>query len=451
MSRSSRHKKAPGAPTPEASGNVITVEEMNVMNNATAISVENNVQAATAQVFQFKQMHDVRAVVIDGDPWFYAMDVCSAVGLTDTNKALIGLDDDEKREHEQYSGSGRKPILINESGLYSLILRSRKPEAKAFKKWVTAEVLPAIRKHGMYLHAPAMRPSLTKEHWREVYREVDRLGSSWALGPDSKNWIYNHMRVVFSVARFEDVPDDQFELVMQLLASKAEARKEFIYFIMEVRSWFEKEVLGGGQPWTPAIKAKLTKQLKRQVISPEFHIKVVRTFDSAIQASAANDATLPVERLLPAAADSFDAAKRIAEGLGLEGNQAVLSANRMVKGAIGVDVMQLAGVTHLINEAQELAYTATELGAKFDMSAVSMNKLLAECGLQRNFQYRPGKKRWEVTPDGKPFAVIVDTGKQHSDGAPVQQIRWKESVLDELHKLAQRLQAALPKSASGKI
>lgn len=92
----------------------------------------------------------VRALLDDDQPWFFAKDVCTALALMDTNKALIGLDDEEKREHEQYSGSGRKPVLINESGLYSLILRSRKAEAKRFKKWVTAEVLPAIRKHGRY-------------------------------------------------------------------------------------------------------------------------------------------------------------------------------------------------------------------------------------------------------------------------------------------------------------
>ncbi len=99
--------------------------------------------------FEFDSQQ-VRTVLIDDQPWFVAVDVCGALGLADTNKALIGLDEDEKREHEQYSGSGRKPILINESGLYSLILRSRKAEAKRFKKWVTAEVLPAIRKTGQY-------------------------------------------------------------------------------------------------------------------------------------------------------------------------------------------------------------------------------------------------------------------------------------------------------------
>lgn len=236
--------------------------------NTTANAADINVQGKTAQVFQFKQELDVRAVMINGDPWFYAMDVCSAIALTDTNKALLGLDDDEKCEHEQYSGSGRKPLLINESGLYSLILRSRKPEAKAFKKWVTAEVLPAIRKHGMYLHAPAMRPSMTNEHWQVIYRKIDSLCSSWALGKDSKNWIFNHMRVVFSVPRFDDIPDDQFHTVMQLLETKEAASWQYLSFVCEVRRWFEKEVLGGGQPWTPTIKAKLTRQLQRQIILP---------------------------------------------------------------------------------------------------------------------------------------------------------------------------------------
>lgn len=93
----------------------------------------------------------VRVVLVQGEPWWMAADVCGSIGLADTHKALLGLDADEKREHEHYSGSGRKPILINESGLYSLILRSRKMEAKRFKKWVTAEVLPSIRKHGAYV------------------------------------------------------------------------------------------------------------------------------------------------------------------------------------------------------------------------------------------------------------------------------------------------------------
>ena len=117
------------------------------------------------------------------------------------------LDEDEKGVHSMNTPGGAQDLsVVNESGLYSLILTSRKPEAKAFKKWVTAEVLPAIRKHGMYLHAPAMRPSLTKDHWRQIDQKMNRMLTSWAFGHASKGWIYNHMRVVFQVHRFEDVP-----------------------------------------------------------------------------------------------------------------------------------------------------------------------------------------------------------------------------------------------------
>ncbi|WP_324768023.1 Bro-N domain-containing protein [Pokkaliibacter plantistimulans] len=108
--------------------------------------------AQSAQVVPFHfDSYQIRTMTIGDQPWFFAVDVCNSLNLKDTNKALLGLDDDEKREHEEYSGSGRKPTLINESGLYCLILKSRKPEAKRFKKWVTAEVLPAIRKTGRYL------------------------------------------------------------------------------------------------------------------------------------------------------------------------------------------------------------------------------------------------------------------------------------------------------------
>ncbi|MCP4594973.1 Bro-N domain-containing protein [Neptuniibacter sp.] len=89
--------------------------------------------------------------IADGNPWFVAKDVCDILEYADPNVALKGLDDDEKLLH-QIDGTGqrRKMLIINESGLYTLILRSNKPAAKPFRKWVTAEVLPAIRKTGSY-------------------------------------------------------------------------------------------------------------------------------------------------------------------------------------------------------------------------------------------------------------------------------------------------------------
>ena len=96
---------------------------------------------------------DLRVIDQNGEPWFIAKDVCDALGLNDTTKALSGLDADEKNSTKIVRGIRGNPIvgIINESGLYSIVMRSRKPEAKAFKKWVTSEVLPAIRKTGGYM------------------------------------------------------------------------------------------------------------------------------------------------------------------------------------------------------------------------------------------------------------------------------------------------------------
>lgn len=98
--------------------------------------------------------HAVRVIDRGGEPWWVAKDVCDALGIKDASDAVKGLDDDEKAGSPVNSGrtQGGNPnaLIINESGLYSLILRSRKPEAKRFKRWVTHEVLPAIRKTGSY-------------------------------------------------------------------------------------------------------------------------------------------------------------------------------------------------------------------------------------------------------------------------------------------------------------
>ena len=89
----------------------------------------------------------VRVIQHDGEPWFVAADVCSVLDITNNRNATARLDDDEKGVHSVDTPSGQQEMtIINESGLYSLILTSRKPEAKRFKKWVTSEVLPSIRK-----------------------------------------------------------------------------------------------------------------------------------------------------------------------------------------------------------------------------------------------------------------------------------------------------------------
>jgi prophage antirepressor-like protein len=106
----------------------------------------------TPMAFEFSATKQaVRSLLIHNEPWLVAKDVCDILELSDTNKALAKLDSDEKLTRKVFgSGQNRKMWLVSESGLYALIMRSNKPEAKAFRKWVTGEVLPAIRKKGFY-------------------------------------------------------------------------------------------------------------------------------------------------------------------------------------------------------------------------------------------------------------------------------------------------------------
>src|SRR5574338_133801 len=120
----------------------------------------------TPMAFAFDS-HAVRVITAkDGDPRFVATDVCSALNMGNPRQVIARLDDDEKGVHiVDTLGGPQEVTVINESGLYSLILTSRKPEAKRFKKWITSEVLPAIRKTGHYGRGPSISQQLaTQRH-----------------------------------------------------------------------------------------------------------------------------------------------------------------------------------------------------------------------------------------------------------------------------------------------
>lgn len=120
----------------------------------------------------------VRVVMIDDEPWFVAADVCRVLAHTNPTVALSRLDDDEKQRLDpkvwlgsSVAGGGAQTInVVSESGLFALILTSNKPEAKRFRKWVTAEVLPAIRQNGAY--AVPRQQLAELELKREYYRSL---------------------------------------------------------------------------------------------------------------------------------------------------------------------------------------------------------------------------------------------------------------------------------------
>jgi prophage antirepressor-like protein len=129
---------------------------------------------SSPQHFVFAGKNLIRVIDRDGEAWFIAADVCAALGLIDVSRFVSRLDDDEKGTTTTRTPGGDQTVLIvNEPGLYSLILTSRKPEAKAFKRWITHEVLPAIRKTGSYIAPAAARMTEMEVLLAVVQRMVD--------------------------------------------------------------------------------------------------------------------------------------------------------------------------------------------------------------------------------------------------------------------------------------
>ena len=123
------------------------------------------------EIVKLYKDHPVRIVKRDGEPWFVAADVCKALAISNPRMAVTRLDDDEVSS-VSFSDGGlqRKLNIISESGLYALVIRSNKPEAREFRKWVTAEVLPSVRKTGAYI-----APNLGIEQLAAVAKKIGEM------------------------------------------------------------------------------------------------------------------------------------------------------------------------------------------------------------------------------------------------------------------------------------
>ena len=134
------------------------------------------------QIFENNEFGKVRVITIDSQPWFVAKDVTNILGYEKSRNAVaVHVDEDDALKWGVIDSMGRtqNTTIINESGLYSLILSSKLPQAKAFKRWVTSEVLPTIRKHGAYATADTLdemlrNPKFTEELIRKLAEERKR-------------------------------------------------------------------------------------------------------------------------------------------------------------------------------------------------------------------------------------------------------------------------------------
>lgn len=182
------------------------------------------VQVSSQPVFNFGA-HSVRVVVRDGEPWFVASDVCGALLYKNTSDAVAThLDDDERSTiaNSESRNGGGSLVIINESGLYALVLRSRKPEARKFAKWVTGEVLPAIRKTGIYVGKPfAVNPGdvLTQEEQNTLRlmlkTAVEKLPKERQGAAMMQGW--SKLKAHFGVP-YRDIPRQEFSEAVSIIA-----------------------------------------------------------------------------------------------------------------------------------------------------------------------------------------------------------------------------------------
>lgn len=210
--------KKPQCGNTEASGNEINFGEEIVMTD----------HSTNVIPFNFGKQR-VRTLLIDDQPWFVAPDICDALAIINTARALSRLDDDERGIHSMNTPGGLQNLsIINESGLYSLILTSRKAEAKRFKKWVTAEVLPAIRKHGRYEDKRGQMQPLVQaiigQHGAQKLSNVIRcrvakMDAKHQRSAGAK--LHSALHARFDVSRIELISGDQMEAACNFVASYA--------------------------------------------------------------------------------------------------------------------------------------------------------------------------------------------------------------------------------------
>ncbi|MBB5321198.1 BRO-N domain-containing protein [Marinobacter oulmenensis] len=206
--------------------------------------MHNHTQGAPAPLVYAFTSTDLRVILIEGQIWFAAADVAAALGYRMTSDMTRNLDDDEKGTHIMRTPGGNQEItVINESGLYCCVLKSRKPEAKKFKRWVTHEVLPTIRKTGSY----------GKTHWpptdRASYQLREQLSAairSITVGFRGKGAAYavnERIRNHFGVRRVEDLTTQQAKDAIFMVEQLRPLAHRWVKAMNQAEKDFTRQVL----------------------------------------------------------------------------------------------------------------------------------------------------------------------------------------------------------------
>lgn len=227
------------------------------------------------QVFKFNG-HDVRTIVKDGNPWWVAKDVCDVLELTNPTMAIAELDEDEKSTLRITEG-GPERNIISEPGLYKLIFCSRKPEAKEFKRWITHDVLPSIRKHGAYMTPETLEKTLTNPDFiiklaTELKQEQERRRRLEAQA------VLDRPKTIFADAVTESKTSiligDLAKLIKQNGINIGQKR---LFQWLRENGWLMKGGSSKNSPTQRAMEQELFEVKERTINAPDGHIIITKT------------------------------------------------------------------------------------------------------------------------------------------------------------------------------
>lgn len=203
------------------------------------------------QVFNYNG-NEVRTIQKDGEPWWVLKDVCEVLGLSSPHKVFDRLDEDEKGRNQIPTPGGEQEMtVVNESGLYNVILRSDKPEAKPFRKWVTSEVLPSIRKHGAYmtpetLEQAILNPDMMIKLCTALKDEQDK---NKALQAVNSSLTVDNQIMKPKADYFDELVDRNLLTNFRETAKQLQVKeKEFIRFLLE-KKFIYRDKRGKIQPY----------------------------------------------------------------------------------------------------------------------------------------------------------------------------------------------------------
>lgn len=258
-----------------------------------------SVRALAPSVFSFDQSFNVRVILIDDEPWFVAADICSALNLSNPSMAVASLDDDEKSQVvdpdtlslTECSGINNLVNVVNESGLYTLVLRCRNATKKGslphrFRKWVTSEVLPTIRKTGSYQHAAPAYQKISPEQQQQLTEAMLKAFGGWIFqsSQSSIQHGYNRLRVEHSVAHIADLPAEDFAQALARVREFDAMVNAFQHFVHEAKQEFLTNWIEGGAPWTLWLERKWKEKMQAALPTRPNWIEIQRQVQMPVMA-----------------------------------------------------------------------------------------------------------------------------------------------------------------------